>query len=345
MKKIFLISLVAILALFTAACNENSTLSPTGESDNSEVLSVYTTVYPLTYFTERIGGELINVESIYPAGANEHTFDPTQKDMMALADADLFFYIGLGLEGFVNNAKKTLANENVTMVATADSVSDAELAVSEGHKEHSDEEGTEHEEEGHDANEEDTEHEEESHDAHDHGEVDPHLWISPQISIKLATSIKNSLVEKDPNNESIYTENFNTLVTELEKLDADFTAMADASNNKIFFVSHAAFGYLAGTYGLEQVAVSGLNSQDEPSQKELTELVEFAKEQNIKTILFEQNVSSNLSKVIQKEIGAEAKTIHNLGVLTKEDIDNKENYFTLMEKNLATLKEALHSSN
>ena len=38
---------------------------------------------------------MCNVKSIYPAGSNEHTFEPTQKDMMALADADLFFYIGL----------------------------------------------------------------------------------------------------------------------------------------------------------------------------------------------------------------------------------------------------------
>lgn len=370
MKKGILFSLLVALTVFTAACNDNTAVPPSGESDKNEVVSVYTTVYPLTYFAERIGGELISVESIYPAGSNEHTFDPTQKDMMALAEADLFFYIGLGLEGFVNNAQKTLANEHVTMVATADYVTDEDLEASEGHKEHAhEEEGTEdehaheegtedehaheegtedehaHEEEGTDSHDDGTEHVEESHEGHNHGEVDPHLWISPQISIKLATSIKNSLVEKDPENEAFYTKNFDALVTDLEKLDADFKEMADASKNKIFFVSHAAFGYLASTYGLEQVAVSGLNSQDEPSQKELTELVEFAKEKNINTILFEQNVSSNLTEVIQKEIGAEAKTIHNLGVLTQEDIENKETYFTLMEKNLATLKEALQSTN
>ena len=47
-------------------------------------LSVYTTVYPLQYFTERIGGEHVDVQSIYPPGADEHSFDPTQKDMIAL---------------------------------------------------------------------------------------------------------------------------------------------------------------------------------------------------------------------------------------------------------------------
>lgn len=332
MKKVIIFSLIIFLATFIAACGVNS--KSNGEPKNSDALTVYTTVYPLTYFTKRIGGNLVNVKSVYTVGANEHTFDPTQKDMMALADADLFFYIGLGLEGFVDNAKKTLANEDVTMIATADAVSDEELAVSEIHEdEHvNEEESTE------------DEHEEESHDAHGHGEIDPHLWISPQISVNLASSIKEALINKDPENEATYNKNYAALVNELNKLDADFKEMSDASDNKTFFVSHAAFGYLAGTYGLEQVAVAGLNSQDEPSQKELTELVELAKTKNIKTILFEQNVSSKLSKVIQTEVGANALTLHNLGVLTAQDIDNNETYFTLMEQNLETLKKALYSS-
>ena len=86
-------------------------------------LSVYTTVYPLQYFAERIGGNHVDVKSIYPPGADEHTFEPTQKDMIALADSDLFFYIGLGLEGFVENAEKTMKGQHVKMVATANSYS------------------------------------------------------------------------------------------------------------------------------------------------------------------------------------------------------------------------------
>jgi zinc transport system substrate-binding protein len=329
MKKFFLLNIVAVFALISTACGDTTKLT---ETKNSDALTVYTTVYPLTYFTERIGGENVDVKSIYPAGSNEHTFDPTQKDMMALADADLFFYIGLGLEGFVDNAKKTLANEDVTLIATADAVTDEDLAVSEVH-----------EDDDHATEEEHTE-DEEGHDDHDHGEIDPHLWISPQLSVHLATSIKDSLINKDPNNKETYTKNYEALVNDLKQLDTDFKEMAQASSNKTFFVSHAAFGYLAQTYGLEQVAVAGLNSQDEPSQKELTEIVKLAKSMDINTILFEQNVSSNLTKVIQNEIGADALTMHNLGVLTPQDIDNNEDYFTLMENNLDTLSQALNSS-
>ena len=334
MKKFFLYIIIAALATFVVGCGDINNAK--NDTKNNNALTVYTTVYPLSYFTERIGGKYVQVESVYPAGSDEHTFDPTQKDMMALADADLFFYVGLGLEGFVDNAKKTLKNEDVTMIATADAISDEEMAIN---KEVEDEHGHEDDEAEHDST-----HEDESHEEHNHGEFDPHVWISPKLSVKLATSIKDALIEKDPKNEATYTQNYEELVSELDQLDTEFQSMADASTNKTFFVSHAAFGYLADTYGLEQVAISGLNSQDEPSQQELTEIVELAKEKNIQTILFEQNVSSNLTKVVQSEIGADALTLHNLGVLTKQDINNEETYFTLMKQNLNNLNKALNSS-
>ncbi|MDM5249865.1 MULTISPECIES: zinc ABC transporter substrate-binding protein [unclassified Lysinibacillus] len=341
MKKVFLLSLVAVLALFTAACGDKTSTSK--QSDKKDKLTIYTTVYPLSYFAQRIGGDFVEVSSIYPAGANEHTFEPTQKDMMNLADADLFFYIGLGLEGFVENAKKTLANEDVTMVATADQVSDEKLAVSTGHT-HADEEEAQHDSD-HATTEEEHSHAEDAHghDDHDHGNVDPHVWLSPIISQDLALSIKNALVEKMPEQEATFTANYEALVKELQDLDKDFKAMADKAQEKTFFVSHSAFGYIAGQYGLQQIPIAGLNSQSEPSQKELTTIVDKANDLHIHYILFEQNVSSKLAEVIQKEVGAESLVLHNLSVLTEKDVKNNETYFTLMKKNIQTLNTALNA--
>lgn len=329
MKKLSLLLLFALVLVLTA-CNStkndtNSVSETTHNQEESKKLNIYTTVYPLSYFTERIGGDYVNVSSIYPPGANEHTFEPTQQDMMQLADSDLFFYIGLGLEGFVENAKKTLVNENVKLVAVADSVSDEKLHAT-----------TEHEEDHEHA------HEEESHDGHNHGDIDPHIWLSPTISQDLALSIKNELVAALPEQEKTFNDNYNKLISELESLDQDFDKMASEAATKTFFISHASFGYIAQTYGLEQVAIAGLNSQSEPSQKELTQIVEQAQELNIKYILFEQNVSSKLATVIQNEVGADTLTLHNLSVLTEEDIKNNETYFTLMEKNIETLQKALN---
>lgn len=324
MKRLFFYCSILLLIFYTAACGVE-TKQPTKHENNGK-LNIYTTVYPLTYFAERIGGDYVNVLSIYPTGANEHTFEPTQKDMIDLANSDLFFYIGLGLEGFVDKTKKTLKNEHVTMVATADAISDEQLEMTtDGH-----------EEDGH------TEEDADGHEGHNHGATDPHVWISPVLSQKIALSIKNALVNADPNHKDAYEANYENLVSELKDLDSKFKEMASHVESKTFFVSHAAFGYIAAPYGLEQVAIAGLNSQDEPSQKELTKIVDLAKEHDVKYILFEQNVSSKITEIIQNEVGAKSLVMHNLGVLMKEDIQNNENYFTLMERNIETLEKALN---
>jgi zinc transport system substrate-binding protein len=338
MKKLLLPLLLFIF--IASACGNTEEAQTTADTENAateEKLNIYTTVYPLTYFTERIGGEHVNVQSIYPAGSNEHTFEPTQQDMITLADADAVFYIGLGLEGFIDSAKKTLSNENVEFVATAESIPEADLG--EGH---SDEE--EHEQ-GHDKGTEEEHnhaHEEGTEEAHDHGhEVDPHVWISPVLSQQIAEAVKDELVERDGENAEEYEANYEQLVEELKELDQSFEQMAAAAEQKTFFVSHSAFGYWANAYGLEQVAVAGLNSQDEPSQQELVEIVKQAEELNIDHIAFEQNVSSRLTEVIQNEIGAEAVQLHNLSVLRQGEIEAGETYFSLMQKNLEVMEEIL----
>ena len=317
-KKLLPALFLLIILMLTACSNEE----PGNEENNKDQVSIFTTVYPLQYFAERIGGDAVDVQSIYPPGADEHTFDPTQKDMMALADSDLFFYIGLGLEGFVDNALNTMKNEHVKMIATSEEIT--EDMLTEGH-DHDDEHG----EEGH--GEED----------HDHAAIDPHVWISPVLSDALAYSIKEALIEAAPDKKADFEKNFEALRDDLIILDRQFIDMASNAPTKTFFVSHASFGYIADTYGLKQVAIAGLNSQSEPSQKQLTSIVEEAEKNDVKYILFEQNVSSKLTDIIRKEIGADSLMLHNLGILTTEDIDNNEDYFSLMEYNIQTLEQAL----
>ncbi|REB06377.1 adhesin [Sporosarcina sp. BI001-red] len=321
MKRKQLLIGILLLTLVLGACGKKEKADESKSDDGK--LDVYTTVYPLQYFAERIGGDTVSVKSIYPAGTDEHTFDPTQKEMMNLADADLFFYVGLGLEGFVDNAKKTLKNQHVKLLATGDSLDPSKLM--EGH--HHDEDDDEHGHEGED---------------HSEGHIDPHVWISPVISMDLAAAVRDGLTEQAPENKELYEKNFEALKSDLEALDKEFAAMADQASSKTFFVSHAAFGYLAHQYGLEQISIAGLNTQNEPSQKELAHIVEEAKDKHVKTILFEQNVSSKLTKVVQNEIGADSAILHNLSVLTKEDLANKEDYFSLMKRNIQVLSKALN---
>jgi zinc transport system substrate-binding protein len=314
MKKIMLfLSFLLSFSLLLSACSSGKESTQTKKKDQ---LTIYTTVFPLQYFTAQIGGKYVNVETIYPPGADEHTFEPSQKDMMNLADSDLFFYVGLGLEGFVEKAKGTLKNEHVTMVAAADKLVLPEDSDS---------------------------HEEEANHDHDHADVDPHVWLDPVYSKEMAAVIRDALINQMPEHQDQFNENFQKLALQLDELNTNFEkTIIDAKQKKII-VTHAAFGYWEKRYGIEQISISGLSTSNEPTQKELEKIITISDQEGLNYILFEQNVQSKLGKIVQNEIGAKGLSIHNLAILSKEDIKNEETYFSLMNRNLESLKIALNN--
>ncbi|WP_216663351.1 metal ABC transporter solute-binding protein, Zn/Mn family [Bacillus haikouensis] len=320
-RKSWLLLIVLFLSACGAASDEN------GEKDGK--LDVYTTVYPIKDFTKKIGGEHVEVQSIYPPGADEHTFEPSQKDMIKMADGEIFFYVGMGLEGFVEKSKTILENEDVKVVPVSKDIE------------------VEHEEAGHDEEEhagDDHGHTEDEHAEGDHGhhhDVDPHIWLNPEYSKHMAEVIAETLSKTMPEHKEEFQSNLKDLNGDLDALDADFKKMAETAPNKTFYVSHAAYSYWEERYGLHQEAIAGLNTSDEPSQQELKKIIDQAKKDDVQYILFEQNVSSRLTEVVQKELGAKSLHLHNLSVLTEEDRDEDDDYFSLMRQNIETLKKAL----
>jgi zinc transport system substrate-binding protein len=311
MKKNILLPFILLISLVITACSAEKE-----QTDNKkEQLTIYSTVFPLQYFTERIGGKYVTVNTIYPPGADEHTFEPSQKDMIKLADSDLFFYIGLGLEGFVESAKESLKNENVSLIPTAE---DLILDPAEEHEAHDD-----HEDDG-------------------HGDFNPHVWLDPVYSKEMAAVIRDSLIEKMPQNKETFNQNYQKLADELDQLNSEFESTIQTAKHKEILVTHAAFSYWEQRYGLEEISISGLSTTNEPTQRELENIISLADKQGLHYILFEQNVQSKLAEIVQKEIDAKALPVHNLGILTKENIKDNETYFTLMEQNLESLKTALN---
>ncbi|MFS0775593.1 zinc ABC transporter substrate-binding protein [Neobacillus sp. 3P2-tot-E-2] len=311
MKKNILLPFILLISLVITACSAENE-----QTDNKkEQLTIYSTVFPLQYFTERIGGKYVTVNTIYPPGADEHTFEPSQKDMIKLADSDLFFYIGLGLEGFVESAKESLKNENVSLIPTAE---DLILDPAEEHEAHDD-----HEDDG-------------------HGDFNPHVWLDPVYSKEMAAVIRDSLIEKMPQNKETFNQNYQKLADELDQLNSEFESTIQTAKHKEILVTHAAFSYWEQRYGLEEISISGLSTTNEPTQRELENIISLADKQGLHYILFEQNVQSKLAEIVQKEIDAKALPVHNLGILTKENIKDNETYFTLMEQNLESLKTALN---
>lgn len=183
-----------------------------------------------------------------------------------------------------------------------------------------------------------------AHDDHDHhhGDFDPHIWFDPLRMVDMAEIITEQLIELSPRHEELYQNNFALLEEQLLQLDQEFSDRLQMKTNKDIVVSHAAYGYWEERYGIRQIAIRGLSSSSEPSQKALIEIVESANKHNIGYVLFEQNTSDNIAKIIQEHIHADILYIHNLEVLTDQDITNDEDYFSIMRKNLETLDQATY---
>jgi zinc transport system substrate-binding protein len=327
---------VLTLSLLLTGCGSKEVVT-TEENKEKNTLTVYTTIYPLEDFTKKIGGSYVEVKSIYPPNVDAHSFEPSTKDMVSLANSDLFIYTGVGIEGFAEEAAEALKKENVDILQAAEGIDLIESTHSE--EEHHEEESTHTEEH---ADEGETGEHAHSEEEHEHGDVDPHVWLDPLLSIELASNIKNSLSELMPEHASEFEANFNQLKSDLEKLDQEFKQTVDGSKTKHILVAHAAYGYWEKRYGILEIPISGLSPTQEPSQKELQEIITESTEHGIRYVIFEQNVSPKVAEVIQKEIGAESLTLHNLEALTEDDIKQKEDYFSIMRQNLAAIKIALN---
>lgn len=324
------------LSLLLTGCGSKEVVK-TEENKEKNSLTVYTTIYPLEDFTNKIGGSYVEVKSIYPPNVDAHSFEPSTKEMIALANSDLFIYTGVGIEGFAEEAAEALKKENVELLQAAEGIKLIEPSHSE--EEHHEEESTQTEEHADEGETGEPAHTEEEHE---HGDVDPHVWLDPLLSIDLANNIKNSLSELMPEHASEFEANFNQLKSELEKLDQEFKQTVEGSKTKHILVAHAAYGYWEKRYGIIEIPISGLSPTQEPSQKELQEIITKSTEHSIRYVIFEQNVSPKVAKIIQKELGAKSLTLHNLEAITEENIKQKDDYFSIMRKNLETIKKVLN---
>ena len=336
MKKIIPALTVAFAsASVLAACGSN-TDSSTSDKTQTEV---YASTFATAAIAREIGGDQVNVKMIVPSGADPHSYEPTSKQLTEIAKGDLFLLTGTTLEPYSKKIQESLKGTDVRFVETSKDVnlleSDATLHAHE-EEGHSEDEHA-HEEEGHDDHATDKPaHEEEGHD---HGKYDPHVWLDPTNAKAMARSITVALSKEIPKDKATFEKNLKAFDQQADALDKEFKqAVADGSKKELL-VTHAAYGYLAERYGFTQLPIAGISPSDEPSQKQLAALVKEARMHDLKYVAFEETVSPKVARVIQKEIGAESVTIHNLESVTKAQ--QNSSYFKLMEENVQTLKQAL----
>ena len=362
-------SLAAIVVVLVAslACGEHA--------DDDDGLSVVASIYPLGYFTERIGGDLVTVTTLVGPGAEAHGFEPTASDLRTIGAANLVVMNGLGIEPWLVRALEALEeNPARTVVEAADeSLAIEGLPHDHGHEEgehhegegeeheegeHHEGEGEEHEEgehhEGEGEEHEEGEHHEEEGEEHEdegdhhedegehHGEeLDPHMWLDPVLAIVQVERIRDAMILADTDNADTYRENAAAVIRELNTLHADFTEGLASCKHDHFVASHAAYAYLGARYGLEQIPITGLSPEAEPSPQQLADITDRVTELGLGHVLVEPVLAGGLEETIQRETGIELIPFHAIGSVTGPELEAHGDYLGLMRDNLAALKLAL----
>jgi zinc transport system substrate-binding protein len=167
---------------------------------------------------------------------------------------------------------------------------------------------------------------------------DPHVWLDPTAMVTITEAVAERLGELDAGNAEAYKENAAALVTELRALDDEFTAGLANCERTTIVVSHEAYGHLTERYGLQQVGISGLDPDSEPSAERMAEVSDVVESQGITTIFYERLVSPKVAETLAADLGVEAAVLDPIEGLTAETAD--EDYLTLMRSNLEVLRAA-----
>ena len=288
-----------------------------GGETGSGLPQVAASFYPLAFVAEEVAGDDAVVTNLTPVGTEPHDLELTPRQVGRLAEADLLLYLGQRFQPAIEGAAGEATNRAV------DVLDGLELAALDADEEADDDHAAEEAEE---ADEE-------------HGEWDPHVWLDPIRLGTIATDVGSHLAEIDPDNADGYRERADDLVSRLEELDAEFEdGLTDCERTEIV-VSHDAFGYLAGRYGLEQVSIAGIDPEAEPPPGRVAEVADFAAVHGVTTIFFETLVSPDIAETIANEIGVKTEKLDPL-----EGPPDGTDYFGAMRTNLSALRAALGCS-
>ena len=308
MRMRVLVLIAALLSgLFSGGCGEVTNPVLGGK------VAVVATFYPLYDFACKVGGERVRVTCLVPPGVSIHDWEPTPKDVARVVKADVFVYNGAGLEPWVERilpeceGKPVEATRGLTLLRFE--------AEAEG--------------QGKTAGE------------HRHGVYDPHAWVDPVNAQHYVEAIAAGLAEADPTGAAYYRERAAAYTRQLEMLDEAYREAAARFTRREIVTSHAAFGYLARRYGLEQIPVAGLSPQAEPSPARLQELVALVRGRGIRYVFFETAASPRLAETLAREAGVQTLVLSPAAGLTPEERAGSKGYLAVMEDNLAVLQRAL----
>lgn len=277
---------------------------------NAEVL---TGLYPLQFVAERVAGKDAVVANLTAPGAEPHDLELTGKQVAELSEAGVVLYIE-GLQPAVDDAlAQSTPAHAINLLDEIDPLEAPE------------------EEDAHDDGP--------SEEAgHDHGAADPHAWLDPRNMVIAAKKVGTALAELDPAHADGYRQRADKLIADLNALDNEFRTGLKTCERRVIVTAHAAFGYLAHAYDLEQIAIAGIDPSQEPSTSDLARIAREVEHEKVTTVFTERLVSPAVAQAVARETGATTAVLDPIEGLA--DATSGEDYLSLMRANLAAIRTA-----
>lgn len=305
------LALLAVPALLAAGC---SSAGGQGGADEDGV-QVLASFYPLQFVAEQVGGERVQVSSMTPPSAEPHDLELSPAQVAEVSAADVVVYQS-GFQAAVDEAVEQSQPAHVVDATAAAGLDGARAGETDDAHE-----GEEHTED----------------DGHAHDGLDPHFWLDPTLVPAVADAVADALAEVDPDGADTYRANAAALDERFAALDEAYATGLASCERDVVVTSHEAFGYLAQRYGLQQVGISGIDPEAEPSPARLREVGEVVRANGVTTIFFETLVSPKVAQTLADDLGIGTAVLDPL----EGQADPDQDYLDVAERNLEALRVAL----
>ncbi len=312
--KLFVVLIVTLLLSFSPAC-KRETGTPKNKlvanGENGAKLVIYTTFHPTTYFTRAIGGERCEVVCPLPADEDPADWMPTASQVASYQDADLIVANGANFEKWL--AKVSLPESKLVDTAKpfAEKFIELEQALTHSHGPGSE---------------------------HTHAGIDGHTWLDPTLAKVQAVTIRDALIEADPDGADVYQAGFKALEAELDRLDERLRQLAPRMKGVKLLASHPAYNYLAREYGWD-VKNFHLDPGTMPDTHMLEEVKLYvSNDPSIKYMLWESTPADEVEALFRSQLGLEPILFRPAEAINEEQKTADENYVTIMSSNLDELE-------
>ncbi len=238
-------------------------------------LRVVVSLLPQRAIVEAVGGELVTVAVLVGPGRNIHTYEPTPRQMAALAEADLILPIGVPFErAWLPRLEAAHPGLPVLDLLAAAGIAPLPL-IGHAHAEPRAPEPT--------------------------GELDPHVWTDPLLVARLLPPLAAALAAADPPHAADYQAGAARFAAELAALDAEIRGLLAGLEGRRFLVFHPSWGYFAAAYGLEQVAIE--HEGKEPGARSLAGIIARAKAEGIRVVFVQQQAATASAQAVAEAVG------------------------------------------